>query len=215
MRGAIFDMDGLLLDTERIYQQTWREMAAEYGVALDGRFTADIIGISRAGSLAVIARYLPMVDPDAFVTEGSRRVYEKEAAGIPLMPGVRTILEGLRGLGFGLAVASSSGTEMVLRNLRVAGLDPYFDAVVSGQDVQRGKPAPDIFLYAAQRLGLDAAQCYVFEDSLNGIRAGHAAGSRAIMIPDLVAPTEEVAALCAAIFPDLGAAWEAIRDGAV
>ena len=111
MRGAIFDMDGLLLDTERIYQQTWREMAAEYGVALDGRFTADIIGISRAGSLAVIARYLPMVDPDAFVTEGSRRVYEKEAAGIPLMPGVRTILEGLRGLGCGLAVASSSGTE--------------------------------------------------------------------------------------------------------
>ncbi len=213
MTGAIFDMDGLLLDTECIFQRTWREMAAERGVTLDESFTAAVCGNSREGTKSVLARWFPGTDTEAFMTEATRRVFEKEASTIPLKKGTLTILEGMRAEGWRLAVASSSGTEMVLRNLRVAGIDHLFDAIVSGPDVVHGKPAPDIFLYAAGRIGVPPADCYVFEDSLNGIRAGYASGARAVMIPDMIPPTEEIRALCFGIWPDLGTAWTQILRG--
>ena len=83
--------------------------------------------------------------------------------------------------------------------------------MVSGVEVENGKPAPDIFLYAAEKIGIDPADCYVFEDGLNGIKAGAAAGCRVIMIPDLTEPTDEIRALCSGIYEDLGAAMRALR----
>ena len=89
-----------------------------------------------------------------------------------------------------IAVASSSGRDRILSNLRATGLERFFDAVVSGQQVERGKPEPDIFLLAAKEIGCPPEDCYVFEDSLNGVRAGMAAGCTTVMVPDLVPPPE-------------------------
>ena len=89
-------------------------------------------------------------------------------------------------------------------------MEAYFDAVVSGEDVTHGKPAPDIFLLAANRLGCNPADCYVFEDGINGVRAGLAAGCTTIMVPDTVLPTDEVRAACAGVFASLDEAREAI-----
>lgn len=208
-------MDGLLLDSERLFQKAWRELAAEYGVTLDTRFPLEMSGTSRESSYEVIRRWFPGAEPASFHAEGVRRVVEMEKDGIPLKPGVLEILEGLRGAGFRCAVGSSSPEDMVLHNLRVTGIEGYFDAVVAGEHVKNGKPAPDIFLLAAERLGFPTAECYVFEDSHAGIHAGHDAGCRAILIPDVLPPTDAIRPLCAGIFDSLSLAWEAIRAGQV
>ena len=210
MRGAIFDMDGLLIDTERLFQAVWREMAAEQGVTLDPAFPAAICGTTGADTEAVIRSRLPMVEPRPFIIEANRRVREIEKRYVPLKPGAEEILAGLKGQGFRIAVASSSPMEMIRHNLDFTGLAGYFHELVSGLDYPLGKPHPDIFLGAAERLGLPPAECYVFEDSLNGVEAGIAAGCFTVMIPDLVQPSEELRRRCGAVYPDLSAAWRGL-----
>ena len=125
---------------------------------------------------------------------------------MPEKPGLHEILDNFAGKGIKMAVASSSDREQVENNLALTGIRHYFQAVVNGAEVEKGKPNPDIFLLAADRLGLPPESCYVFEDSLSGIRAGHAAGCLPVMIPDLVQPPEEIRSLCFAVYPDLGTA---------
>ena len=117
-----------------------------------------------------------------------------------MKPGAGELLEYLSAQGVNIAVASSSGRARILSNLRATGLERFFDAVVSGQQVERGKPEPDIFLLAAKEIGCPPEDCYVFEDSLNGVRAGMAAGCTTVMVPDLVPPLEDLAVsrVCAA-----------------
>ena len=211
MKGAIFDMDGLLVDTERIFQAVWREMAACRGVTLDGSFAVAISGTTGRDSEAVIRRFLPMVeDPAAFLEEGRQRVREREREQVPLRPGAAEIVAGMRERGLRLAVASSSEMEMIRHNMDLTGLSPLFDVLISGTEYPLGKPAPDIFLGAASRLGLSPAECFVFEDSLNGVRAGLAAGCATVMIPDLVQPPEELARRCRGVYPSLSEAWKAL-----
>lgn len=193
-RGAIFDMDGLLLDTERLYQESWVEMARAFGQTPDPAFPAAVSGTSGEGMREVIRRYYPAVDPYAFQAGCIARVdHILDEQGPPVKPGAGELLESLRSRGVKLAVASSSGRERILSNLRAARLDRFFDAVVSGQQVERGKPEPDIFLFAAGEIGRPPEDCYVFEDSVNGVRAGMAAGCVTVMVPDLVPPPEGLA----------------------
>lgn len=100
---------------------------------------------------------------------------------------------------------------MIRRNLGGNGVEEFFDEFTSGREVANGKPAPDIFLLAAERLGVPPEECWVFEDSLSGTEAGARAGCRVIMIPDLVPPDDGARKRCWGIFPDLAQAWEAIR----
>ena len=211
MRGAIFDMDCLLIDSERIWQGVWHEMAAARGITLADTFPGDICGTCGVRTREVLRRYFPTCDPEEVLGECSARVHELEEHGVPLKPGVQTILEGLRAEGYRIAVASSSPMEMIRHNLRLDGIDGYFDVLTSGREVAKSKPEPDIFLLAADKLGLPPEECYVFEDSLSGVEAGYRAGCRAVMIPDLVQPTEDVRRMCWGIFRDLAEAWEAIR----
>ena len=213
MRGAIFDMDGLLIDSETIWQQTWRALAAERGITLDGSFPREIIGTGGARTREVIARHFRTDDPEAVMRECSERVHRLEEHGVPLKPGVREILTGLRAAGYRIAVASSSPPEMIAHNLRLDGIDGYFDCVVSGREAKQGKPAPDVFLLAAERLGVPPEECWVFEDSLIGVEAGCASGARTVMIPDAVPPDEQARRTCRGIFRDLGEAWAAIQRG--
>ena len=211
MQGAIFDMDGLLIDSERIWQGVWHEMAAARGITLADAFPGDICGTGGVKTREVLRRYFPADDPETVLAECSARVHKLEERGVPLMPGVHTILEGLRDAGYRIAVASSSPMDMILHNLRLDGIDGCFDALTSGREVANSKPAPDVFLLAAEKLGLPPEECYVFEDSLSGIEAGYRAGCRAVMIPDLVQPTAAARRMCWGVFRDLSEAWEAIK----
>lgn len=194
MKGAIFDMDGLLLDTERLYQESWMEMAKQFGQTPNPAFPAAVSGASGQGVLEIIRRYYPAVDPCAFRAGCIRRVDEiLDRQGPPEKPGVRELLGLLRARGLKIAVASSSARERILSNLRRVGIAAAFDAVVSGQEVLQGKPEPDIFLLAAERIGCPPERCYVFEDSVNGVRAGMAAGCVTVMVPDLTPPPQGLA----------------------
>lgn len=210
-KGAIFDMDGLLFDTERLFRDGWVEMAKQFGQVPNPDFPVAIAGTSGAGMREVIHRFYPEVDTFAFQKSCyayAARILEN---GPPEKPGVKEILTFFRDQGVKIAVASSSYREMIQKNLRAAGIEELFNAVISGDEVTRGKPEPDIFLLAAQQLGCAPEDCYVFEDGINGVQAGIAAGCATIMIPDLFPPTDELRKNCAGIYPDLIEAKQAIE----
>ena len=214
MKGAIFDMDGLLFDTEKVFQETWNEIAAERGLELSPHFKYEICGTSGPSAYEVVKRNFCIDDMEeakeiAFTCYG--RVYDKLAVSVDLKPGAEKILRMFRKHGIKTAVASSSSPEQIARNLRLTGFTDLFDAVASGKEVANGKPEPDIFLLAAERIAISPEECYVFEDSLTGIRAGHAAGMKPVMIPDLLQPDEETKALCHAVFETLDEASDRLE----
>ncbi|MCC2254991.1 HAD family phosphatase [Ruminococcus sp. CLA-AA-H200] len=214
-RGAIFDMDGLLFDTEKVFQQTWHEIAYERGVTLPDSYAREISGTTGEDSRKIVEKYYKTTDGRAVIEECKRRVRKKLEKNVPEKPGVENILRRFRENGIRTAVASSSDKELIENNLRVTGLAGYFDEVVSGKEVKRGKPAPDIFLLAAERIGCSPCECYVFEDSENGIRAGAAAGCFAVMVPDLVTPSDEVRELCGAVCESLDEAAEVLMGNGI
>ena len=214
-KAAIFDMDGLLFDTERLFQKAWNQKACELGFTLPPSFVFAISGTSGSRQEQVVSEYMPGCD----VGEVIRYVYEAEqrwaAESLPVMKGAYEILEGLKENGYIISVASSSTIPMIEGNLKKAGMTKYFHHIVSGTQVAHGKPFPDIFLLAAEKSGVSPSDCYVFEDSINGILAGAAAGCASIMIPDLIPPDEKAKAAAAGIYPDLLSAWKAIQNGEV
>ena len=211
-RGAIFDMDGILFDTERIFQQTWREIAAEMGLTLGDDFTRAICGTSGDTTRQVVERFFHVEDGTEIMLEVPARVRDRLSKSVPVKPGVPEILQYFRAAGLRVAVASSSARAQIESNLRLTGLGEYFDAIVSGEDVSHGKPDPEIFLLAADAIECDPALCFVFEDSQNGVVAGRAAGCDTVMVPDQVQPAPEIAALCFRICDDMGAALRDIRE---
>lgn len=172
--GCIFDMDGLLFDTERIFQNYWRAIAAERGIVLADSFITEITGTSGE------------IQKDC-----KERVLRHLAKDVPVKTGAVEILGRCRMLGIKTAVASSSPLRQIKNNLENAGMENCFDAIVSGDEVEKGKPAPDIFLLAAKRIGVPPGECTVFEDSPHGIEGALRAGMKAVMIPDLLPPWEE------------------------
>lgn len=209
MKGAIFDMDGLLLDSERLYQRCWHQLASDRGLTLPPDFASMITGSGPKKARLVLSRCYPGDDPEALTRECMAMMVELEKTDLQLKPGAADLLPALKKAGYRLAVASSSPKDMVHTNLVRTGIDGYFDALVSGDEVSRGKPDPDIFLLAAERLGLLPGECYVLEDSPNGLLAARAAGCTPVMIPDLVPPAPEFTGF-ATVYPDLTAFGNAI-----
>lgn len=209
-KGAIFDMDGLLFDTERVYRSVWSSPAPEYIPEVNPEVAEAVCGTSGEHLEKILKNYYPGVDAKAYICYVLDKVEELLKQEVPKKPGCEEILSWLHEHGFGIAVASSSRRSLIESNLKIAGVFQYFDAIVSGAELKHSKPAPDIFLLAAEQLGLAPEECYVFEDGYNGIRAGAAAGCATIMIPDLSVPTEEMRILCAGIYPDLGEALKVI-----
>lgn len=203
--AIILDMDGLMLDTERMARRLWRSVAAELGFDLDDGLFLRLVGRTRADTDILLAEALGSAFPlETFRRVASERwIDEVAAGGIPRKEGVLELLDAIEDAGVRRAVATSTRRIGADRSLAAAGIAGRFDAVVTGDEVTRGKPAPDIFLVAAGRLGVDPATCIVLEDSLYGIRAAHAAGMVPIMVPDLVEPTDEVRALTHRILDSL------------
>lgn len=212
-QAAVFDMDGLLFDTERLYQQSWTEIAKRLGYEPNPGFPVAICGTSGPVALQTIHRFYPETDAQAFWDAGVAWVNRALEQSVPKKPGVDEILRCFQEAGMRLAVASSSDRDMVESNLRRAGIASCFDTVLCGGEVARGKPAPDIFLEAARRLGCAPQDCYVFEDGVNGVRAGLAAGCATVMIPDLIQPPEELRIQCLAVCSSLLEACDRFRQG--
>ena len=196
-KGAIFDQDGLLFDTEVIFEQSWIKAGEELGLPVTLELTHKLSGRGKKELAAVIAEVFQEADPETMVERAHHLAAETQLAMTPVMkPGVREILGFCRKHGIRTAIASSSMRHLVDHNLEVTGLAEFFDAIVTGRDVANGKPAPDIFLLAAERIGVHPSECVVFEDAFPGVRAAHAAGCRPVMIPDRTQPTPEILDIC-------------------
>lgn len=212
-RGAIFDMDGLMFDTEAMYQEVWNEIASEMGFTLPQQFVFDVSGTSGELLKSVVSRYYHTDDPVSLFQRVVGTVEERLKTQVPVKPGLFEILGYFHEHNVKLAVASSSYPGIIQSNLHVSGTENYFDEIISGSWVEKGKPEPDIFLLAASKLGLDPKDCYVFEDSNNGVMAGLAAGCTTVMIPDVVPPKEEIRNSDAVILSSLHEALDEIRTG--
>lgn len=205
IQTVIFDMDGTLVDSERVSQEAWQGAAVDLGVELSGEFTRSFIGRNVVSVRALLAERLGGSVDAANEAIRLHNVHfdELSQTDLTLMPGAREALDQLQAAGFPLALATSTYREKALMRLERFGLGDAFATITCGDDVENGKPAPDIFLKAAERMGVDPAHCAVIEDSHNGVRAGHAAGAQVFMIPDMVSPTEEIADMCTAVLPSL------------
>jgi HAD superfamily hydrolase (TIGR01509 family) len=198
VEAVVFDMDGLLIDTERVVRDVMFEVARERGRDLPLEVFLRMVGLTDDASRAVSAEHFgEEFDHDAFGAEVSRRVRAELAVGATLKTGVIELLDLLDARGLPYAVATSSSHETVGRHL--AAILARFATIVAAGDYARGKPSPDPFLVAARRMAIDPGRCLALEDSHNGVRAAHAAGMMTIMVPDLLEPTAEMRGLCVAV----------------
>lgn len=198
--AVILDMDGLMLDTESIYKQAWQSAATECGYSLDDDFYLTLVGQPNpACEAALLHRFGDNFPIDDFRSRWSALWREQvETSGIPTKPGLADLVEFLRERQLPIAVATSSDRDYVSLSLRAAKLEGWFDNIVTGDQVANGKPAPDIYLEAAGRLGVAPASCIAIEDSDAGVLAATSAGMITVMVPDLKAPSPQAreAAFC-------------------
>lgn len=201
--AVVFDMDGLLFDSEALYRDAFLGAAGQLGHTLTSADFLGLVGRSWATNSAVLQRQLGSVERVETFRLLWMRHYEERRPGLQLKPGVMRLLSRLDELRLPRAICTSSDHEDVKRNLQSHGLAGRFDAIVAAGDYANGKPAPDPFLRVAELLGKPPANCLALEDSFNGVRAAAAADMRTIMVPDLLVPTDEIRALCEFVAVDL------------
>lgn len=203
--AVVLDMDGLMLDTETIYKRAWQNAATECGYTLDDDFYFTLIGQPNpACEAALLERFgdgFPLPEfQDRWA--GLWRT-EVESFGIPTKPGLAELLSFLRDHQIPTAVATSSDYEYATFSLRAAGLEIRFDHIVTGDQVANGKPAPDIYLESARRLGASPERCVAIEDSDAGALAATAAGMITMMVPDLKPPSAKARSAVFCVAPSL------------
>lgn len=198
--AVILDMDGLMLETESIYKLAWQSAATELGFDLDDDYYLTLVGQTNlACEAALLNRFGDHFPMNEFRDRWSRLWRTTvETSGIPTKPGLTELLTFLRERQIPTAVATSSDRDYTSLSLRAANLESWFDYVITGDQVVNGKPAPDIYIEAARRLGVAAVNCVAMEDSDAGVLAASAAGMITVMVPDLKAPSPQArdAALC-------------------
>lgn len=203
-QAAIFDMDGTLIDTERLAFLSFSEACAAFDQGVDEALFHSLIGLPAAAGDAILKDALAPEVPFATFSEIWRTAFDAlVAAGVPVKDGAGDLLAGLRDRGVPTAIATSTRTDRAREMLGEVGLLEFFVTVVGGDAVSNGKPAPDIFIEAAGRLDIGTAHCVAFEDSPNGVRAAVAAGMTVVQVPDFVAPDETLRALGHHIAPSL------------
>jgi len=204
VEAVIFDMDGTLLDSEAVYIAGMQEAARTVGLALPIELCHAMVGVpSHECNLMLEEHYGPGFDLARFRGHFSASVQRQMSDRVPMKPGVVELLDFLRAKGLPLAIATSAGRATAERNLGRAGLLDRFEVLATRDDVEHPKPAPDLYLEAARRLGVAPARCVAFEDSSIGIVAAHGAGMRAVMVIDILPPTEEARAKCFHVAQDL------------
>ena len=202
--AVIFDLDGLILDSERPIRDAVIEVVAALGFDMPEDFYATLIGVPGPECDIMIRDYFGAGFPfDSYFENSNAKIAEALAGGIALKSGVHEILQHLAQGNMPLALATSSSRRYVEKQLSANALVPFFKAVATRDDVRRGKPHPDLFLKASADLGIAPERCLVLEESHNGVRAAHAAGCVPIMVPDLLLATDEMRTLCLTVATDL------------
>jgi HAD superfamily hydrolase (TIGR01509 family) len=210
----LLDMDGTLLDTEKIYFESLVAAMNALGYSDDvAALSHAMVGIPGPECESMLrARYgedFPLAELNvAFATKCD----EIMRAGLPMKRGAAELLDALKHAQYPIAIVTSSSRRTADKLLTLAGIRTHFDAVLTRDDVARGKPHPDLYLLAAARLGAEPKACLAVEDSNPGVAAAHAAGAITIMVPDIVPPTEASREKCAAVLPDLDALLAMLRQ---
>jgi HAD superfamily hydrolase (TIGR01509 family) len=193
IEGVVFDLDGVLLDSEQVWDAAREQLVRERGGRWHERAQRDMMGMSSPEWSRYMHDKLDVPDsPEEISAEVVRRLERLYRQGLPLLPGAREAVERLAER-WPLALASSSNRELIDLALELMAVANRFRATVSSEEVGRGKPAPDVYLEAARRLGVDPKQGAAIEDSHNGIRAAKAAGMRVVAIPNRHFPPDEEA----------------------
>jgi HAD superfamily hydrolase (TIGR01509 family) len=202
--AAMFDLDGVLLDSEKLWDEVREQLARERGGRWHERAQADMMGLSSTEWSRYMHDVIGLAEsPEEINAEVVRRLLARYRESLPLLPGAVEAVERLAER-WPLGLASSSNREVIDAVLELAGIADYFRATVSSEEVEHGKPAPDVYLEAARRLGVDPSRCAAIEDSRNGIRSAHAAGMRVIAIPNPhYPPSDDTLALADVVLKSL------------
>ena len=205
IEAVLFDMDGLMFDTERMYQKAWLQAGRQMGAPMEPEIVDRLRGRNREGCARVCREVFgEEFDFDAMRT-ACRALMARwiEEDGMPVKPGLYELLAELERRGIPAVLATSTTRDSAWGHLQRAKVDRYFLGAVCGDEVSHSKPDPEVFLKAAALAGKDPARCMVLEDSPAGVRAGAAAGCFTVMVPDLTAPDEELKKLADEILPGL------------
>lgn len=205
IKAVIFDMDGVIFDSERVICDLWLEIAKENDIPGIEELMLKCIGLNdKATDNLFTNTYGDRFPYAEFKKQISVEYHSRYDGGrLPMKPGVKELLSFLKANNVKTALASSTKVETVTNQLRDAKILDYFDVVIGGDMVKNSKPNPEIFLKAAEKLGIDPKEAYIIEDSFNGIKAAHEANAFPVMVPDMLEPNEEISALCHRIFKDL------------
>ena len=202
-KAAIFDMDGLILDSERTVLSIWEQIGEKYGFAGIREYGISVIGKNKKATVDEFERVYG--EPGDRYERELREIYNGLAAQgkVPLKPHTIELLSAMKNAGMKIAIASSSTREEVTSQMEVLGALPYFDTCVCGDQVTKSKPDPEIFLLACEALGVKPEEGVGLEDSYNGVRSCKASGLYTIMVPDIIQPDDEMKDLADIILPSL------------
>ena len=202
---VIFDMDGVIFDSEKACLDVWKELAGELGLENIEDVFKSCIGTTSAMCFRILTEaYGGKFDARAFQSEASERFQEKYSGGrLPIMSGVKEILTFLKNNGIRIGIASSTGEATVRREIAEAGLAGYFETITCGDMLRKSKPEPDIYLLACRKMGVVPEETVAVEDSFNGIRSAWSAGLIPVMVPDLIPADGEMYEKAEAVVTDL------------
>ena len=205
-KAVIFDMDGVIIDSEQLIQRLMIQLGVERGLdrTLLEKATRDSLGVNRVVEKKMYQDLFPGIDYDELHGAMGEVYWEHLNAGkLPLKPGVVELLTWLRDHDFYVALATSTKEAVARKELEMLGVLKYFDTLTCGDMLKKSKPEPDIYLMACDSLGIQPEGSFAVEDSYNGVRSASSAGLTTIMVPDLVGPDEEMERLTDAILPSL------------
>ncbi|MDK9771151.1 HAD family phosphatase [Vibrio sp. B181a] len=193
LKAVLFDMDGLIFDTESIYKQSWQYAATEQGLTITDDFYQQFIGVQDPECERILAEHFQdAIDMPRYKAVRDEHFHNLRNQGVALKPGFDALFYAIKQHGLLTAIVTSSHLPEVKHNFSGSTYLAQFDLVITAEDVERGKPNPDCYQMAYRHLGVDAKQCLVLEDSNNGIKAALAAECHAVMIPDLLPPLPEL-----------------------
>lgn len=204
-KAVIFDMDGVIFDTEKVYLDIWTEVFEKYGYKMTKELYVTVMGTGRKN---VIKTFLENFGDDLpiekmYEEKDNQLFYRIENQGIPLKEGVKELFSMLKEKDYKIALGTSAKKERVEKQIKDKWLKESFDAIVCGDDVEKGKPSPDIFLKAAKEIDVEPENCFVVEDSPAGIKAAFSGGMKGIHVEDLKAADEDILKYCEKNFENL------------
>lgn len=200
LKAVIFDLDGTLIDTEKLYRRFWPAALAHFGYELSDERALMLRSLGRPYAPKQFSEWFGPAFDYAEVRSYRKKLFEEHvrAFGVDAKPGARDAILRLQAMGLTTAIATATDPERTERYLKLAGLSGLFRQIISATMVPFGKPAPDVYLYACGQLGFCPAECLAVEDAPNGVRSAHAAGLPVVMVPDQTEPDEEIGAMLTA-----------------